>query len=67
MQRAYEAERSKIEEDCRRAREAARQRCLDQVEERRRKIKEDKESTGDVVTGWFGLPPWHMTVVRLAR
>lgn len=44
-------ERTKIEEDFRKGRDAVRQRLLDGVEERRRRIREDKESTGDIVAG----------------
>jgi hypothetical protein len=51
--RLYELERQKIEDEFKRGREAVRQRLLDQVEERRRKIKEEKESTGDIVAGMF--------------
>jgi len=47
--RLYELERQKIEDEFKRGREAVRQRLLDQVEERRRKIKEEKDSTGDIV------------------
>ncbi len=41
----------KIEDEYKKSREAVRARLLDQIEERRRKVKEEKESTGDVVAG----------------
>jgi hypothetical protein len=44
-------ERQRIEDDHRKGRELVRQRLLDGVEERRRKIREDKESVGDIVAG----------------
>lgn len=47
----HSLERQKIEDDFKKGRELVRQRLLDGVEERRRKIREDKESTGDVVAG----------------
>jgi hypothetical protein len=49
--RLYELERQKIEDEYKKGREAVRARLLDQVDERRKKVKEEKESTGDVVTG----------------
>jgi hypothetical protein len=47
----YSLERQKIEDDFKKGRDLVRQRLLDGVEERRRKIREDKESVGDVVAG----------------
>jgi hypothetical protein len=44
-------ERQKVEDDFKKGRDLVRQRLLDGVEERRRKIREDKESVGDVVAG----------------
>jgi hypothetical protein len=51
LQHLYSIEKQKIEDDFKKGRELVRQRLLDGVEERRRKIREDKESVGDVVAG----------------
>jgi len=51
LQHLHSIEKQKIEDDFKKGRELVRQRLLDGVEERRRKIREDKESVGDVVAG----------------
>jgi hypothetical protein len=53
LQHLYSIEKQKIEDDFKKGRELVRQRLLDGVEERRRKIREDKESLGDVVAGEY--------------
>ncbi|KAJ9103342.1 hypothetical protein QFC19_004440 [Naganishia cerealis] len=45
----YQVERQKIEDEYKKSRELVRQRLLDGLEERRRKIREDKETTNDIV------------------
>ena len=59
----YSLERQKIEDDFKKGRDLVRQRLLDGVEDRRRKIREDKESVGDVVAGEStgSLLPVHST------
>lgn len=44
-------ERQKIQDEYKKSRELVRQRLLDGLEERRRKIREDKETVNDIVAG----------------
>ncbi|KAJ9124925.1 hypothetical protein QFC24_002854 [Naganishia onofrii] len=45
----YQVERQKIEDEYKKSRDLVRQRLLDGLEERRRKIREDKETVNDIV------------------
>ncbi|KAJ9095622.1 hypothetical protein QFC21_005493 [Naganishia friedmannii] len=45
----YQVERQKIEDEYKKSRDLVRQRLLDGLEERRRKIREDKETANDIV------------------
>ncbi|KAJ9110028.1 hypothetical protein QFC20_003102 [Naganishia adeliensis] len=45
----YQVERQKIQDEYKKSRELVRQRLLDGLEERRRKIREDKETVNDIV------------------
>lgn len=47
----YQVERQKIQDEYKKSRELVRQRVLDGLEERRRKIREDKETVNDIVAG----------------
>jgi hypothetical protein len=53
----YQVERQKIEDEYKKSRDLVRQRLLDGLEERRRKIREDKETVNDIVAGTFGFLP----------
>jgi hypothetical protein len=55
-QRAYEAEREAIEASYWDARDQVRVRLLGAIEERRRKLREEKEG-GDVITGEYNVDP----------
>lgn len=47
----FAVERQKIQDEYKKSRELVRQRLLDGLEERRRKIREDKETVNDIVAG----------------
>lgn len=53
----YAVERQKIQDEYKKSRELVRQRLVDGLEERRRKIREDKETVNDIVAGEsLGIP-----------
>jgi hypothetical protein len=51
----FAVERQKIQDEYKKSRELVRQRLLDGLEERRRKIREDKETVNDIVAGEFSV------------
>lgn len=50
--KAYEAEKAKIEDEARQARKLVREKLTSAVEERRRKLKEEKESGENAIGEW---------------